>query len=155
MKRFKYSLETVLDYKTQVLDNLKTEHAVIVRSVNQKKEEIEKLKEELYGFQDGFDQAKNQGAPIESFWLYDKCIEGMEKKIDEEKERLLILKKKEENKKNEVVVARIDTSKFEKLKGHRLDEYQKAEMKEEEAFTEEFVSHAMAAAGIRTSGRKR
>ena len=25
MKRFKYSLETVLDYKTQVLDNLKTE----------------------------------------------------------------------------------------------------------------------------------
>lgn len=37
MKRFKYSLETVLDYKTQVLDNLKTEHAAIVRNVNQKR----------------------------------------------------------------------------------------------------------------------
>ena len=28
MKRFQYSLETVLHYKNQVLDNLKTEHAV-------------------------------------------------------------------------------------------------------------------------------
>lgn len=147
MKRFKYSLETVLDYKTQVLDNLKTEHAVIVRSVNQKKEEIERLKKQLNGFQAGFDDAKTQGAPIESFWLYEKCIVGMEKKIGEEKEQLLELKKDEEKKKNEVVVAKIDTSKFENLKGKRFSEYRKAEMKEEEAFTEEFVSHTILAAG--------
>lgn len=154
MKQFKYSLETVLDYKTQVLDNLKTEHAVIVRSVNQKKEEIDNLKKELNGFQVGFDRAKTQGAPIESFWLYDKCIEGMEKKIVQEKEQLIILRKKEEKKKSEVVVAKIDTSKFEKLKGKRLHEYHKAEMKEEEAFTEEFVSHTMLASGRITGAGK-
>ena len=34
MKQFQYRLETVLDYKTQVLDNLKTEHAVILQNVN-------------------------------------------------------------------------------------------------------------------------
>lgn len=38
MKRFKYSLDTVLDYKMQVLDNHKAEHAVILKSVHQKKE---------------------------------------------------------------------------------------------------------------------
>lgn len=155
MKRFNYSLETVLDYKTQVLDNLKTEHAVIVRSVNQKKEEIEGLKAQLNGFQYGFDEAKINGAPIESFWLYDMCIVGMEQKIDEQKEQLLNLKVKEEKKKNEVVVAKIDTSKFEKLKGKRFREYQKAEMKEEEAFTEDFVSHTMIAAGRMERERKR
>ena len=41
MKRFEYRLDTVLDYKTQVLDNLKTEHAVILQKVNRKQEEIQ------------------------------------------------------------------------------------------------------------------
>ena len=40
MKKFEYRLDTVLDYKTQVLDNLKTEHAVILQKVNKKQEEI-------------------------------------------------------------------------------------------------------------------
>ena len=40
MKRFKYRLDTVLDYKIQVLDNLKSEHAVIMQSVNKKEEQI-------------------------------------------------------------------------------------------------------------------
>lgn len=154
MKQFKYSLETVLDYKTKVLDNLKTEHAVILRSVDQKKEEIRRLRETLNGFQNGFDQTKSQGAPIESYWLYDKCIEGVEKQIDEQKEQLLLLKKKEEKKKHEVVAANIDTSRFEMLKGRRQQEYRKAELKEEEAFTEEFVNHTMLAA-IRMDGRRK
>ena len=49
MKRFAYRLETVLDYKTQVLDNLKTEHAVIIQNVNRKQEQIRGLKQELTG----------------------------------------------------------------------------------------------------------
>ena len=44
MKRFKYSLDTVLDYKTQVLDELRSEHAVIARNVMTKQEQIVRLK---------------------------------------------------------------------------------------------------------------
>ena len=51
MKRFKYSLDTVLDYKTQVLDELRSEHAVIARNVMTKQEQIVRLKEKLNGFQ--------------------------------------------------------------------------------------------------------
>ena len=47
MKQFSYRLETVLAYKTQVLDNLKTEHAVIVQKVNRKQEEIKGLNKKL------------------------------------------------------------------------------------------------------------
>ena len=45
MKRFRYSLETVLHYKNQVLDNLKAEHAAAMERVNRKEEEIRSLKE--------------------------------------------------------------------------------------------------------------
>lgn len=139
MKRFTYGLDTVLDYKTQILDNLRTEHAVILRNVNTKQEEINQLKKELNGFQEEFDQTKAMGAPIENFRLYDMCIGQMESIITHEKEELSVLRKREENKKHEVISARVDTSKFEKLRDKRLQAHQKAEMKEEEGFVEEFV----------------
>lgn len=154
MKRFEYSLATVLDYKTQILDNLKSEHAVIVKNVNTKQEEIMQLKSELNSFQNDFDQTKSAGAPIQNFRLYDMCIGRMEEIINEEKERLNLLKKKEEKKKEEVITAKVDTSKFEKLKGKKMNEYYKAEAKAEEAFVEEFVVRTMSSNGYRNRGER-
>ena len=94
MKRFRYSLETVLDYKQQILDNEKAEHAVIIRRVDQKKEEIRRLKDELMGFHHGFDESKSVGAPIESFRLYDMCIGLMEEKIKVANHRIEDLERK-------------------------------------------------------------
>ena len=59
MKKFQYSLETVLTYKQQVLDNEKAEHAAILNRVRQKNEEIRLLKRDLMGFQKGFDESKS------------------------------------------------------------------------------------------------
>lgn len=144
MKRFKYGLDTVLDYKIKVLDNLKTEHAVTLKAVNHKKEEIQHLRTELHGFREGFDQTKHSGAPIEHFRLYDMCIVRMEEMLSREKEELNILKKQEECKKNEVIMAKVDSSKFEKLKDKKLQAYQAEMQKAEESFIEEFVSGALA-----------
>ena len=119
MKRFKYRLETVLDYKNQILDNLKTEHAVIIQNVNRKQEEIKGLHNELAGFENEFDRAKETGIAIENYRLFDMCIGRMEEIIDQEKERLKVLRKQEEEKKQQVITAKVDTSKFEKLKEKR------------------------------------
>lgn len=141
MKKFEYRLDTVLDYKTQVLDNLKTEHAVIVQKVNKKQEEIQGLNRRLMGYENNFDRAKEQGVTIEDCRLFSMCIGRMEEIILEEKGRLKILKKQEDEKKQEVISAKVDTSKFEKLKEKKLQEYQKAVMKADETFVEEFVSN--------------
>lgn len=151
MKRFRYSLDTVLDYKTQVLDNLKKEHAAVLKNVNDKKEEIRKLDSELREYEGSFDEAKSTGVSIESYLLYDLCIGSLEGRIEVEKQRLSVLKKKEEKKKGEVIEAKIDTSKFEKLKERRLREYRAAEQKAEEAFVEEFVLHNMIAENMKSS----
>lgn len=140
MKRFQYELETVLEYKNQMLDDLKLEHARIVNRVNRKQDEIRRLHEEMTAYEASFEQTKQQGTSIESYRLFGMCIDKMEKTIDEENDRLEELKKKEAAKKEEVVEAKIDTSKFEKLKEKRWQNYQKAEQKAEEAFVEEFVT---------------
>ena len=95
MKKFEYRLDTVLDYKTQVLDNLKTEHAVIVQKVNRKQEEIQGLNRKLAGYEDDFNKAKEQGVSIGDCRLYSMCIVRMEEIIDQEKGRLKVLKKQE------------------------------------------------------------
>ena len=141
MKRFKYRLDTVLDYKIQVLDNLKSEHAVIMQSVNKKEEQITGLTRELIGYEAGFDELKETGATIENFRLFDLCIGRMEEMIDTEKEHLKGRQKQEDAKKKEVIEAKVDTSRYEKLKDKKYIEYQKAVAKAEEAFIEEFVSN--------------
>jgi flagellar FliJ protein len=141
VKQFQYRLETVLDYKTQVLDNLKSEHAVIIQSVNRKQEEIQGLHQELNGIESEFDRTKEAGATIQNYRLFDMCIGRMEEIIDEEKERLKVLRKQEEAKKQEVITAKVDTSKFEKLKDRKFKEYQKEAAKADETFIEEFVSN--------------
>ena len=141
MKQFNYRLETVLAYKTQVLDNLKSEHAVILQKVNRKQEEIKGLNRELVSYESAFDEVKEKGAAIEDYRLFDMCIGRMEEIIDAEKERLEKLRQEENAKKQEVVEAKVDTSKFEKLKEKKFQEYQKAVMKADEMFIEEFVSN--------------
>lgn len=143
MKRFQYGLETVLDYKTQVLDNLRTEHAAALHQVRKKEDEIHRLKSELTGYEGQFDERKQAGGVIQEYRLFSMCIAQMEKTIDYEKEHLFVLRKKEEEKRARVVEAKIDTSKFEKLKERKWAAWQKAEMKEEENFIEEFVSNGL------------
>ena len=123
------------------LDNLKTEHAVIIQNVNRKQEEIRGLHQELAGFESEFDRAKAEGSAIENYRLLDMCIGRMEQIIDEEKERLKILRRQEEEKKQQVITAKVDTSKFEKLKEKKIREYQKEAAKADETFIEEFVSN--------------
>ena len=130
----------MLDYKTQVLDNLKTEHAAIMQNVNKKQEQIRSLKQELTGYESEFDEVKVAGATIENYRLFDMCIGRMEQIIDEEKERLQVLRRQEDAKKQEVIEAKVDTSRYEKLKDRKLREYQKAVAKADEIFVEEFVS---------------
>lgn len=143
MKEFKYSLETVLNYKTQVLDNLTTEHAEIIHSVNNKKNEIQQLNQDLFGFETKYREVKRAGAPIERFLLHNMCIDRMEEIIDKEEEHLHILQEAEEAKKKEVITARVDTSKFEKLKDRKFQDYRKELLKSEERYVEEVVAHTV------------
>ena len=140
MKRFQYRLEHVLNYKNQALDDLKSQQAEISGRVKKKKDEIQGLNADLFQYGNDLDAAKIRGADIGEIRLYDLCIGRMEQRIEEEEQRLDELKKKEAEKKKEVVAAKIDASRYEKLKEKKLREYQKIAAKAEELQIEEFVS---------------
>lgn len=140
MKRFQYRLEGVLDYKNQVLDNLKSQQAEIAGRVVRKQQEVQALKDEMSVCHGDFNRIKQEGDQSQRFRLYDMCLCSIKLELDKEQERLKRLKREEEAKKKEVVAAKIDTSRYEKLRAKQLREYNKAAMKAEEMAVEEFVS---------------
>ena len=148
MKKFKFSLDSVLSYKQQVLDALKGEHAAILARVREQEEVLEAVWQEYRDCNEEYRQRKAEGITVMDAMFYQNGLRVLEADIQRETERLEELQKQEEAKRQEVVDAKIDTSSLEKLKEHKLEDYNKAVQKSEEVLIDEFVSSARARAGI-------
>ncbi len=150
MKKFRFSLETVLDYKNQALDALRAEHGAILAQVRAQEKVIEDLEAEHREVDADFTRRKLEGINVLDAMSCEQYLRSLERKLQEEYRRLERLRKREEEKRSQVVEARKETATIEKLKEHKLEDYRKAEQKDEEQRIEEFVSttRAMAALGM-------
>lgn len=140
MKKFHFSLETVLDYKQQILASLQAEHGAILAQVREQERLIEELEAEYQQMDGEFAQRKLEGIAILDAMKYEQYLRAMERQIQLALEDLAQLRKKEEAKRAEVVTAKQDTSSIEKLREKKLDHYKKAMQKNEEAMIDELVS---------------
>lgn len=143
MKKFNFPLDTVLNYKDQVLENLKTEHAQILASVAQQEKRIEELMEKCQSAAVRYREDTLCGVTVNIMREYERYITFIQQRIVTEQGILLKLKKKEEQKRTEVIEAKKEKASIDKLKEKKLDQYNKDVLKSEELFIEEFVSNTM------------
>ena len=105
MKKFRFSLETVLDYKQQALDSLRAEHAAILAQVRAQEEVIADLEEEHRQADMDFTQRKLEGINIVDAMSYETYLRSLEQKLREENRKLERLRHMEEQKRTQVVEA--------------------------------------------------
>ena len=148
MKKFHFSLETVLDYKNQALDALRAEHGAILAQVRAQEEVVRGLEEEHTQVNEEFSRRKLEGLTVLDALNYEQYLRALEREIAEERRKLEALRRREDQKRSQVVEARKETATIEKLKEHKLEAYRKAEQKDEEQRIEEFVSTARAMAAL-------
>lgn len=140
MKKFKFSLEKILQLKEQILKNLKNNLGTLQMQLREKEKDIESLKikyrvsNEIYN-----DKSSKSIMPYEIKFYKDymNSILNSIKKAEEEKELIL---KKIEAKKQEIIDLNIEISSIEKLKEKKLSKYNYQVQKVEEILIEEFVS---------------
>lgn len=144
MKKFKFSLNIVLDYKQQVLDALMGEHGVILARVREQEQVLEAAQNRYRDYNLEYRERKAEGMTISDAMGYQTGLRVLEREIQRETEKLEELRRQEEKKREQVVEAKKETSSLEKLKDKKLDSYQKALQKSEEAFIDEFVSASRA-----------
>ena len=139
MKKFRFSLETVMGYKQQVLDSLQAEHGAILAKVRRQEELIEELEAAYRHLAQEFNRRKLEGISILDAMKYEQYLRSSERQLEEAYQHLAKLQKQEEAKRDEVVEAKKETSSIEKLREKKLEGYNKAVQKSEEAMIDEFV----------------
>lgn len=141
MKKFRYSLENVMDYKAQVLDGIQGELSVCMERVQKQQSFVESLYEKRRELEQEFGKLKHKGGAIQRFQMFQEVIDRRGEEIKLEESRLRKLVELSEEKKAELILAKQDVSKFEKLKEHKLLDYQKEVQRADERFIEEFVAN--------------
>lgn len=144
MKKFKFSLDSVLSYKQQALDALKGEHAAIILQVREQEKTLDAVKNDYREYNEEYCRRKTEGMTITDAMMYQNGLRVLERDIERETGKLAELQRKEEDKRGEVIEAKKETASLEKLKDKKLEVYQKAVQKSEEVFIEEFVLSARA-----------
>ena len=139
MKKFRFSLETVMEYKQQVLDSLQAEHGAILAKVRRQEELIEELEAAYRHLAQEFNRRKLEGISILDAMKYEQYLRSSERQLEEAYQHMAKLQKQEEAKRDEVVEAKKETSSIEKLREKKLEGYNKAVQKSEEAMIDEFV----------------
>lgn len=140
MKKFKFSLDTVLSYKDQILDALKIEHGVILAEIRVQEEVLAAAWRRYRDYDEEFREQKMNGISALDAMMYESALRAQELEIRRETEKLDALTEKEEKKRSEVVEAKKETASLEKLKERKLDSYNKSVQKGEEQMIEEYVS---------------
>lgn len=140
MKKFRFSLETVLEYKQQVLESLQAEHGAILARIREQEAYIDEIEAAYRHLNGEFNRRKSEGISILDAMKYEQYLRAREREIEEAYEVLHDLQKQEEAKRNQVVEAKKETSSIEKLREKKLEVYNKAVQKSEEALIDEFVT---------------
>ncbi|MCI7124676.1 MAG: flagellar export protein FliJ [Agathobaculum sp.] len=140
MKKFRFSMETVLHYREQMLDALRAEHAATITRVREQEREVEALNQKFDEINAEYRQKKMEGMTIADAVIFDGVLRVQENEIQKALRVLEECRRAEEVKRSEVIAARTDKATVEKLREKKLDSYRKAMEKSEEQFIDEFVS---------------
>lgn len=146
MKKFQFSLDSVLSYKQQVLEGIQNEYAALTAKVRRQEERVQAARQRYADLNQEFREKEASGMTIAEALRYENGLRFLEQEIQREEKLLEEFRKQAEAKRQELVAARQDTATIEKLKEKKLEDYRKGVQKSEEQFIDELVSAQRAAA---------
>ena len=147
MKKFSFSMETILRYRDQLLEARQIEHAAALAQVREKEAVVAALREKFHEVNLDYRERKAVGMTIADAYGFELALETQENAIKQALAVLAECRREEEKRRAAVIAAKTDKAVLEKLKEKKIASYQKAVQKSEEQFIDEFVSTARVMAG--------
>ena len=140
MKKFKFTLGRMLDYKDQLLDEEKNKLALLRKKKQEIDDHIESLLRELDKISVTMRQEQERGITAFQLLSYELQRTNIRRQIEQLKKEQALAKLEVKRQVQVVVQATQEVSKLDKLQDKQLEEYRKMVMKAEELEIEEFVS---------------
>lgn len=142
MKKFRFQLDTVLDYRRQVLDERQSQYARALEQVRQQERRKEDAEERYRQLNRRFREAAAVGVSAPEALSYESGLRILEREIARETQLLEQYRKTAEEKRSQVVEAHVDTAILDRLREKKLEAYHQEVQKSDERFIDELVSAA-------------
>lgn len=139
MKKFRFSLDTVLDYRRQMQDSLQVELGAITAEVRRQEDAVNAAQRRYMEINQEYREKKAAGLRIADIRGYETALEVQTAVIARELLQLQKLQKQMESKRQELVSAKQDASSVEKLREKKLRAYNKDLAKSEEQLIDDLV----------------
>lgn len=140
MKRFRFQLQSVLEYKQQILDALMVDLGKLQEKVRVQTEKRDTASQNLYLYDTDCNRRKLEGMTIVEAMEAETCLQVLEQTLQREEEALEKARRLAENKRLQVVEARKETYTLEKLKEMKRKEYDAAVAKADERMIEDLTA---------------
>lgn len=148
MKKFKFTLDKLLDYKGQILDKEKNDLAALNVARAEALELKEGLEAELRRNQDEFNKKAAEGISPSDMVLFTNYHNVLRLRIEDTQKEIEGLERKIEQQLIVVTEASKDVKSLEKLEEKQLEDYHFKVQKSEESFIEEYVNAATVRAAL-------
>lgn len=148
MKKFKFTLDKLLDYKGQILDKEKNDLAALNVARAEALELKEGLEAELRRNQDEFNKKAAEGISPSDMVLFTNYHNVLRLRIEDTQKEIEGLERKIEQQLIVVTEASKDVKSLEKLEEKQLEDYRFKVQKSEESFIEEYVNAATVRAAL-------
>ncbi len=144
MKKFSFSLEKVLAFNHTVYERERNELAKLRQELNEIEEKLNTLNLTLEEKCDTFNMKMVNGVSVNELRQFQYLKANLEAQIAEQTRLMKIKTLEVDRQLQKVIKADQDVKKMEKLKENQLEEYTKAEAKENQEFILETVSRKTA-----------
>ncbi len=140
MKKFQFQLDTVMDYKQQVLENRLVEHGAAAAAANAQQEVLDAVQSRRTEYEEEYRRKKAEGLNILELLQFQDCLQALEREERREADKLRQLRRVEEEKRSRVIESRQETATLEKLRDIKHKEYLKAVQKDEERLIDDLTA---------------
>ena len=139
MKKFRFPLDIVLEYRRQVQDSLQVELGAAAAEVRRQEQVLEDARRRYAGNNREYREKAALGLSIAEMRGYETGLKVQQGVIARELAQLETLRRRMEAKRQELVSAKLDVSSVEKLREKKLQAYVKDVEKSEEQFIDDLV----------------
>lgn len=139
MKKFRFPLDIVLEYRRQVQDSLQVELGAAAAEVRRQEQVLEDTRLRYAGINREYREKAALGLSIAEMRGYETGLKVQQGVIARELAQLETLRRRMEAKRQELVSAKLDVSSVEKLREKKLQAYVKDVEKSEEQFIDDLV----------------
>jgi flagellar FliJ protein len=138
---YKFSLQSLLNHRKHIEENLDKELGRIKRVVNNEKRRLENVRKEKIKCREDLQKKQGDGKKVNEIILYFNYLDKLSKDIDKQKRCLKDVEKKYDIKRGELIEAMKKRKTLERLKEKEMKAFNYSEMKVEQDIMNEVAAN--------------